>query len=157
MFVAADDPNKQTNKQTGNETLMGCVAVHIFAYSSTHEQSNKTSRDWKQRARLGRDALRACEARALGARKTVTPRFTDCFTDFEKKGQFCSLLYPRCQKLFRRGFRFRSSRKEPLDQRKASGPERHPFDSAEPITTPLVIGSLEISNVSNALIGLQSQ
>ena len=28
---------------------------------------------------------RACEARALGARKTLTPRFTDFFTDFEKK------------------------------------------------------------------------
>ena len=30
-------------------------------------------------------ALRACEARALCARKTLTPRFTDFFTDFEKK------------------------------------------------------------------------
>ena len=30
-------------------------------------------------------ALRACEARALRARKTLTPRFTDFFTDFEKK------------------------------------------------------------------------
>ena len=28
---------------------------------------------------------RACEARALRARKTLTPRFTDFFTDFEKK------------------------------------------------------------------------
>ena len=27
----------------------------------------------------------ACEARALRARKTLTPRFTDFFTDFEKK------------------------------------------------------------------------
>ena len=26
-----------------------------------------------------------CEARALRARKTLTPRFTDFFTDFEKK------------------------------------------------------------------------
>ena len=30
-------------------------------------------------------ALRACETRALRARKTLTPRFTDFFTDFEKK------------------------------------------------------------------------
>ena len=30
-------------------------------------------------------AVRACEARALRARKTHTPRFTDFFTDFEKK------------------------------------------------------------------------
>ena len=29
--------------------------------------------------------LRACEARELRARKTHTPRFTDFFTDFEKK------------------------------------------------------------------------
>ena len=39
---------------------------------------------------LGRDAknthaLRACEARALRARKTLTACFTDFFTDFEKK------------------------------------------------------------------------
>ena len=32
-----------------------------------------------------REPLRACEARALRARKTLTPRFTDFFTDFEKK------------------------------------------------------------------------
>ena len=31
---------------------------------------------------LASHALRACEARA---RKTLTPRFTDFFTDFEKK------------------------------------------------------------------------
>ena len=28
---------------------------------------------------------RACETRALRARKTLTPRFTNLFTDFEKK------------------------------------------------------------------------
>jgi len=49
-----------------------CKTVRIFAYSSTREQSIK-------RSGL---ALRACEARA---RKTLTPRFTDFFTDFEKK------------------------------------------------------------------------
>ena len=30
-------------------------------------------------------ALRACEARTLHAQKTLMPRFTDFFTDFEKK------------------------------------------------------------------------
>ena len=36
--------------------------------------------------------LRACEARALRAHKTLTPRFTDFFSDFEKKNRlFCSL------------------------------------------------------------------
>ena len=29
--------------------------------------------------------LRACEARALRAHKTLTPRFTDFFSDYEKK------------------------------------------------------------------------
>ena len=50
-----------------------------------------------------------------------------------------SLLYeyPGCQRLFMRCFRFRSSLKK-WPARKASGPERHPFDSAEPITTPLI-------------------
>ena len=40
--------------------------------------------------RLGRD----CEARALRARKTRTPRFTDFFTDFEKKTD-CFAVYLR--------------------------------------------------------------
>ena len=34
---------------------------------------------------LASHSLRACEARALRARKTLAPRFTDFFTDFEKK------------------------------------------------------------------------
>ena len=43
---------------------------------------------------LASHALRACEARALHARKTLTARFTDFFTDFEKKNRlFCSLLF----------------------------------------------------------------
>jgi len=58
-------------------TALDCKTVRIFAYSSTREQSNKSS--------LASHALRACEARALLARKTFTPRFTDFFTDFEKK------------------------------------------------------------------------
>ena len=70
-----------------------------------------------------------------------------------------------CQRLFMRGCQFRSSLKK-WPARKASGPERHPFDSAEPIIIQprlyqniqnldvLLIGSLEISNVSYALIGL---
>ena len=37
-------------------------------------------------------ALRACEARALRARKSLTPRFTDFFTDFEKKTD-CFAVY----------------------------------------------------------------
>ena len=45
--------------------------------------------------------------------------------------------YPGCQRLFMRVFRFRSSLKR-WPTRKASGPERHPFDSAQPITTLLI-------------------
>ena len=48
---------------------LDCKTVRIFAYSSTREQSNK----------------KACEPRASRVRKTLTPHFTDFFTDFEKK------------------------------------------------------------------------
>ena len=41
---------------------------------------------------LASHALRACEARALRARKTLTPRFTDFFTDFEEKTD-CFAVY----------------------------------------------------------------
>ena len=37
-------------------------------------------------------ALPACEARAVRARKTLTPRFTDFFTDFEEKTD-CFAVY----------------------------------------------------------------
>ena len=59
--------------------------VRIFAYSSTREH---VERGWKQRARLGRDAKNTVfslsphtPARAVRARNTLTPRFTDFFTD----------------------------------------------------------------------------
>ena len=41
---------------------------------------------------LAKSALRAGKARALLARKTLTPRFTDFFTDFEKKPD-CFAVY----------------------------------------------------------------
>ena len=45
---------------------------------------------------LASHALRACEARALRAPKTLTPRFTDFFTHFEKKNRlFCSLFFEK--------------------------------------------------------------
>ena len=51
--------------------------------------------------RLGRDAKRdgffslvSHALRALCARRTLTPRFTDFFTDFEKKNRlFCSVSF----------------------------------------------------------------
>ena len=43
---------------------------------------------WNEAENIERDwgeTLWACEARERRARKTLTPRFTDFFTDFEKK------------------------------------------------------------------------
>ena len=61
---------------------LDCKTVRIFAYSSTREQSNKRS---GMRLKTESETDVACEARALRARKILTPRFTDFFTDFEKK------------------------------------------------------------------------
>ena len=94
---------KRTKPPSSPIYQLDCKTVHIFAYSSTREQSNKRSGTrLKTERRLGRDAkffslaslaLRACETRALRAHKTLTPRFTDFFTDFEKKNRlFCSLF-----------------------------------------------------------------
>ena len=41
---------------------------------------------------LASHALRACEALTLRARKTLTPRFTDFFTDFDQKND-CFAVY----------------------------------------------------------------
>ena len=80
--------------------MVDCKTVRIFAYSSTREHSNKRSgtrlrtesETWGQSFfSLASHALRACKARALRARQTLTACFTDFFTDFEKKNRlFCS-------------------------------------------------------------------
>ena len=64
------------------------------------------------------------------------------------------------------GFQFQLSLKQ-WPAQKASGQERHPFDSVEPMITHLyqiiqnldvlLIGSLEMSNVSKAMILFQSK
>ena len=63
--------------------------VRIFAYSSTREQSKAENRerDWGEtlKIRFFSLASHACEARAVRAHKTLTPRVTDFFTDFEEK------------------------------------------------------------------------
>ena len=56
---------------SGSRCLLDCKTVRIFAYSSTREQSNEAENRPYGRVRL--------------ARKTLTPRFTDFFTDVEKK------------------------------------------------------------------------
>ena len=70
-------------------------------YSSTREQSNKRSgmrlktereQSNKRSGMRLQETRRACEARAFRARKTLTPRFTDFFTDFEKKTD-CFAVY----------------------------------------------------------------
>ena len=67
---------------------LDCKTVRIFAYPSTREQSNKV---WNEAENRERD-WGVCEARSLRARKTLTPRFTDFFTDFEKKTD-CFAVY----------------------------------------------------------------
>ena len=88
MFVYGDIVYAQTWQ------VLDCKTVRIFAYSGKREQSNKrsgtrlkTESETGERRffSLASHALWACEARALCARKTRTPRFTDFFTDFEKK------------------------------------------------------------------------
>ena len=75
---------------------LDCKTVRIFAYSSTREQSNKRcGTRLKTESETGERRFffsRLWEARALRARKTLTPRFTDFFTDFEKKTD-CFAVY----------------------------------------------------------------
>ena len=80
------------------------IRLQNSPYFCVFKYARAVKRGWKQRARLGRDAkntfffslashaLRECEDRALRARKTLTPRFTDFFTDFEKKTD-CFAVY----------------------------------------------------------------
>ena len=53
---------------------------------------------------LASHALQACEARALRAPKTLTPRFTDFFTHFEKKNRLFMFLNQMILDLFTREF-----------------------------------------------------
>ena len=55
---------------------LDCKTVRIFAYSSTREQSNKRC-GTRVKTESDTGERRACE--------TLTPRFTDFFTDFEEK------------------------------------------------------------------------
>ena len=75
---------------TAKQSVFLCIQVRASSQTKGLEWG------WKQRARLGRDAFslarRACEARALRARKILTPRFIDFFTDFEKKTD-CFAVY----------------------------------------------------------------
>ena len=66
-----------------------CKTVRIFAYSSKREQSNERSgtrlkTESETGERLSPHTLRVC--------KTLTPRFTDFLSDFEKKSD-CFAVY----------------------------------------------------------------
>ena len=76
---------------------LDCKTVRIFAYSSTREQSNKRS-GTRPKTESETGERRGCEARALRARKTLTPRFTDFFTDFEKKNHCFAVYLMSCSK-----------------------------------------------------------
>jgi len=63
----------------------------VFKYARAGKQkvwneAENRDRDWGETLKI------LASARALRAHKTLTPRFTDFFTDFEKKNRlFCSL------------------------------------------------------------------
>ena len=73
--------------------LQNCPYFCVFKYAQAVKQkvwneAENRERDWGETLKffpVASHALWACEARALRARKTLTPRFTDFFTDFEKK------------------------------------------------------------------------
>ena len=56
-----------------HKQLLTAKTIRIFAHSSTREQSNK------------RSGTRLKTESETGEAKTLTPRFTDFITDFEKK------------------------------------------------------------------------
>ena len=70
--------------KTHTETV-DCKTVRSFAYSRKREQSNERSGTRLKTESETGERRWACEARALRACTTLTPRFTDFLTDFEKK------------------------------------------------------------------------
>ena len=83
---------EQISQCSVTQTAKQSVFLRIEVRASSVKQKvwnevENRERDWGEI-----DALRACEARALRACKTLTPRFTDFFTDFEKKPD-CFAVY----------------------------------------------------------------
>ena len=99
-----------------------CVAPHhtnvrlqnspyfcVFKYTRAVKQkvwkeAENRERDWGETLKIRFSKVfshtpygceRACEARAVRALKTLTPRFTDFFTDFEEKTD-CFAVYSTC-------------------------------------------------------------
>ena len=95
IYIPVFGMKKRNRLTMRNDSIdIDCKTVGIFAYSRTREQSNersatrlKTESETGERRffALASHALRACVACALRAHKTLTPRFSDFFPDFEKK------------------------------------------------------------------------
>ena len=74
----------------GSVCVLDCKTARTFAYSSTREQSNERS---GTRLKTESETGERRFSLARFALKTLKPRFTDFFTDFEKKNRlFCSLF-----------------------------------------------------------------
>ena len=63
---------------------LDCKTVRIFAYSSIREQSKAENRerDWGETLFLSQGRVRLARFARI---RTLTPRVTDFFTDFEEK------------------------------------------------------------------------
>ena len=94
------NPASSSNGRLQNSPYF-CVFKYAWAVKQkVWNEAENRERDWGETLKirtvgffsLASHALRACEARALRARKSLTPRFTDFFTDFEKKTD-CFAVY----------------------------------------------------------------
>ena len=74
----------------GSVCVLDCKTLRIFAYSSTREQSNERS---GTRLKTESETGERRFSLARFALKTLTPRFTDFFTDFEQKNPDCFAVY----------------------------------------------------------------
>ena len=80
-IVGSTSKNRLQNRGRLQNSLYFCVFKYARAVKQkVWNEAENRERDWGETLKI-----RACEARELRARKTLTPRFTDFFTDFEKK------------------------------------------------------------------------
>ena len=101
-LLAMTNGSDATTPNIVGKTMLqnSCKTVRSFAYSSTREQSNKRSGTrLKTESETFFSRLTRCEARALPEHKTLTPRFTDFFTDFEKKTRLFGSVAQQCWEL----------------------------------------------------------
>ena len=89
ILLKIGNPSQSVTK-TGIQYLeSGIHGVESCIQVRASSQIKGLERDWGETLKI-----RACEARAVRARKTLTSRFTDFFTDFEKeKKTDCFAVY----------------------------------------------------------------